>query len=111
MVSLGWVGPEPIPVEANRLRLGRFEFVIDFGSFRRITQSWSGPGWDFNFSGVCVNDDPAEVVGANRPRDAGARAGFLSCRASRLLNYGVRHQVKAYEGPHCYPCGSGTGDI
>jgi hypothetical protein len=45
-------------VEANHMRLGRFEFVIDFGSFRRITQCWSGPGWDFNFSGACVNDDP-----------------------------------------------------
>src|SRR5271170_5973337 len=32
--------------------------LIDFGSFRRITQCWSGPGWDFNFSGACVNDDP-----------------------------------------------------
>ena len=45
-------------VEVNRMRLGRFEFVIDFGSFRRITACWSGPGWDFNFSGACVNDDP-----------------------------------------------------
>jgi hypothetical protein len=42
------------------MRLGRFEFVIDFGSFRRITACWSGPGWDFNFSGACVNDDPEE---------------------------------------------------
>jgi hypothetical protein len=42
------------------MRLGRFEFVIDFGSFRRITACWSGPGWDFNSSGACVNDDPAE---------------------------------------------------
>lgn len=49
-------------VKANRMRLGQFEFVIDFGSFRRITQSWSGPGWDFNFSGACVNDDPAEAA-------------------------------------------------
>jgi hypothetical protein len=47
-------------VEANRMRLGRFEFVIDFGSFRCITQSWSGPGWDFNFSGACLNDDLVE---------------------------------------------------
>jgi hypothetical protein len=45
---------------ADRMRLGRFEFVIDFGSFRRITQCWSGPGWDFNFSGKCVNDDSDE---------------------------------------------------
>jgi len=47
-------------VEANRMRLGRYEFVIDFGSFRRITACWSGPGWDFNLSGACVNDDPDE---------------------------------------------------
>ncbi len=43
-------------VETNRMRLGRFLFIIDFGSFRRITQCWSGPSWDFNFSGACVND-------------------------------------------------------
>jgi hypothetical protein len=43
-------------VPTGRMRLGRFEFAIDFGSFRRITQCWSGPGWDFNFSGQCVND-------------------------------------------------------
>jgi len=49
-------------VEANWMRLGRFEFAIDFGSFRRITQCWSGPGWDFNFSGACVNDDPDESM-------------------------------------------------
>jgi hypothetical protein len=45
-------------MQANRMRLGRYEFVIDFGSFRRITQCWSGPGWDFNFSGACTNADP-----------------------------------------------------
>ncbi len=47
-------------VEANQMRLGRFEFAIDFGSFRRITECWSGPGWDFNFSGACLNDDPED---------------------------------------------------
>jgi hypothetical protein len=44
------------------MRLGRFAFVIDFGSFRRITQCWSGPGWDFNFSGASVNCDPEEQL-------------------------------------------------
>lgn len=44
-------------VETNRMRLGRFEFAIDFGSFRRITACWSGPGWDFNFTDACLNDD------------------------------------------------------
>ncbi len=47
-------------VEANRMQLGRFKFAIESGSFRRITQCWSGPGWDFNFSGRCINDDPDE---------------------------------------------------
>jgi hypothetical protein len=42
------------------MRLGKHEFVIDFGSFRRITRSWSGPGWDFNFSGACVKENPDE---------------------------------------------------
>ena len=39
------------------MRLGRFEFEIDFATFRRITQSRSGPGWDFNVRGECLNDD------------------------------------------------------
>lgn len=51
---------DDLMLEANRMRLGRFEFVMDFGSFRRITACWSGPGWDFNFSGACVNADPDE---------------------------------------------------
>ncbi len=64
-------------VEANRMLLGRFEFVIDFGSFRRITACWSGPGWDFNFSGACVNDDPEE------PTFPGGRIGVY-CEAAPL---------------------------
>src|SRR5262249_13010090 len=46
----------------NRMRVGRYEFVVDFGSFRRITECWSGPGWDFNFSAACVNYDPEELI-------------------------------------------------
>jgi hypothetical protein len=42
--------------EANRMRLGSYAFAIEAASFRRITQSWSGPGWDFSFSGPCLND-------------------------------------------------------
>ena len=49
-------------IAVNRMRLGRFEFAIDFGSFRRITQSWSGPGWDFNFSGRCINGDSEDPI-------------------------------------------------
>jgi hypothetical protein len=47
-------------VEENRMRLGQFEFAIDFATFRYITESRSGPGWDFNFSGRCLNDDDEE---------------------------------------------------
>ncbi len=50
-------------VTANRMHLGKWEFAIDFGSFRRITECWSGPGWDFNFSGACTSDDSFGVDG------------------------------------------------
>lgn len=40
------------------MRFDRYEFSIEAASFRYITQSWSGPGWDFNFRGRCVNDAP-----------------------------------------------------
>lgn len=49
-------------VAVNRMQLGRFEFAIEFATFRYIMQSWSGPGWDFNFSGRCLNDDPEEPM-------------------------------------------------
>jgi hypothetical protein len=49
-------------VSVNRMQLGRFEFAIEFATFRYITQSWSGPGWDFDFSGRCLNDDPEEPM-------------------------------------------------
>jgi hypothetical protein len=64
-------------VGTNRMILGRYEFVIDFGSFRRITQCWSGPGWDFNFSGACVNSDP------DRPISLDDRIGVY-CEAAPL---------------------------
>ncbi len=64
-------------IQTNSMRLGRFEFVIDFGSFRRITQCWSGPGWDFNFSGACINCDP------DHPFYADARIG-ICCEAAPL---------------------------
>jgi hypothetical protein len=47
------------------MRLGRFEFAIEFATFRYITQSWSGPGWDFNISARCLNDDPDEPIFPN----------------------------------------------
>lgn len=50
-------------VAPNRMQLGEWEFAIDFGSFRRITACWSGPGWDFNFSGQCINGDFFGVEG------------------------------------------------
>jgi hypothetical protein len=43
-------------VEDNRMQVGSYTFAIEAASFRRITQSWSGPGWDFSFSGRCLND-------------------------------------------------------
>jgi hypothetical protein len=42
------------------MRLGKFDFEMGVGSFRRITGCWSGPGWDFSFGGVCVNDNREE---------------------------------------------------
>ena len=42
----------------DRLFLGPYEFAVAAASFRYITRSWSGPGWDFGFSGPCLNDDP-----------------------------------------------------
>jgi len=53
-------------VAENRLHLGKYEFAIEAASFRYVTQSWSGPGWDFNFNGRCLNDDlehPAFLYG------------------------------------------------
>jgi hypothetical protein len=35
---------------ANTMRLDWQEFSIDSASFRYITQSWSGAGWDFDFA-------------------------------------------------------------
>lgn len=46
----------------NTMRFDRYEFSIDAASFRYITQSWSGPGWDFEFCGRCVNDNAEEPL-------------------------------------------------
>lgn len=51
--------------QINVLRLGRYEFAIETASFRHITASWSGPGWDFVFAGPCTNDDPEDSVFAH----------------------------------------------
>jgi hypothetical protein len=48
-------------VAVNRMRFGGYEFAIEAASFRYITQSWSGPGWDFNFSGPCVSGPDVSV--------------------------------------------------
>ncbi len=47
-------------IVVNRMKLGRFGFAIKSATFRYITQSWSGPGWDFNIIGKCLNPDPEE---------------------------------------------------
>lgn len=49
-------------VAENRFWIDEYEFVVHKGSFRYITQSWSGPGWDFLIAGNCANDDPEESV-------------------------------------------------
>ncbi|MFO0956439.1 MAG: hypothetical protein U0800_03105 [Isosphaeraceae bacterium] len=49
-------------IAVDRMRIGLFEFAVASATFRRITQSWSGPGWDFNFSGRCLNDNPEEPI-------------------------------------------------
>jgi hypothetical protein len=46
----------------NTMRIGSYEFTIETASLRYVTQSQSGPGWDFTFSGPCVNDDPVEPI-------------------------------------------------
>lgn len=43
-------------VAVNTMRIGDSEFAIQAASFRYITQSWSGPGWDFRFAGPCTHD-------------------------------------------------------
>jgi hypothetical protein len=57
MTTVNHVREEAEMVTPNRMQFGKFQFVIDFGSFRRITECWSGPGWDFSFSGKCVDGD------------------------------------------------------
>jgi hypothetical protein len=44
-------------VAINRMRIGAYEFAIEAASFRYIIQSWSGPGWDFNFNGPCITNE------------------------------------------------------
>ena len=43
--------------EQRTMKLGPYEFAIHSAEFRFITQSWSGPGWDFTIKGTCNNDD------------------------------------------------------
>jgi hypothetical protein len=44
------------------MRVGDYEFAIEVAWFRYITRSWSGPGWDFSFTGPCINDNAEESV-------------------------------------------------
>jgi hypothetical protein len=46
----------------DRMLLGAYEFAIESASFRYISDSDSGPGWDFDFSGSCINDNPEDEV-------------------------------------------------
>lgn len=40
----------------NTMQIEDYEFRIESASFRYITDSSSGPGWDFSFHGVCADD-------------------------------------------------------
>lgn len=40
----------------DTMRIEDFEFRIEPASFRHITDSSSGPGWDFSFHGVAADD-------------------------------------------------------
>lgn len=41
----------------NELHFDSHRFAIDSATFRYITDSDTGPGWDFKFSGPCITDD------------------------------------------------------
>ncbi|QDV47269.1 hypothetical protein Enr13x_71780 [Stieleria neptunia] len=47
-------------MDENELHFDSHRFAIESATFRYITDSCSGPGWDFNFSGPCVTDDRDE---------------------------------------------------
>jgi hypothetical protein len=49
-------------VAADTMSFGRFTFAIEAASFRFVSQSWSGPGWDFTFRARCINDDAREPL-------------------------------------------------
>lgn len=48
-------------MDDNKMTLDSYQFSVDEGSFRYITDSISGAGWDFNFSGECLNDTEDEL--------------------------------------------------
>jgi hypothetical protein len=41
--------------ELNQMSFGGYDFSIESASFGYVIQSWSGPGWDFSFTGTCVS--------------------------------------------------------
>lgn len=49
-------------MEINRLCFGKYSFAIQSANFRHVTQSHSGPGWDFKLNGRCVNDEPGHEL-------------------------------------------------
>jgi hypothetical protein len=44
----------------NELHFDSHRFIIESATFRYITHSHSGAGWDFNFTGRCLTDDDEE---------------------------------------------------
>lgn len=58
----------------NELHFDDHRFAIEGATFRYITDSVSGPGWDFDFSGPCVSDtddDPEYPYGIRLMTEAG----------------------------------------
>ncbi len=47
-------------MDDNELHFDTHRFAIECATFRYITDSCSGPGWDFTFAGPCITDDDDE---------------------------------------------------
>ena len=45
----------------NSMQIGGFNFEVKSAFFRYITESWSGPGWDFSFFAVATEKQGQEI--------------------------------------------------
>ena len=76
----------------NSMQIEAYQFQIASASFRYITDSWSGPGWDFLFQASCANDTCAEMF----PYDATLRTEASPLPLNRLEDFtGVEISVPA----------------